>query len=404
MAYSWIKAKTPGIRFREHPTRKHGVKPDKYFVVRYKMDGKDREEALGWSSEGWTEAKSAAVLADLKKAQVTGCGAKTLAESRAVDEERRLAEEQARKEQERGLITVAEFFRETYFPQAQMDKKPRTCDQERYLFNLWIEPVIGKKPVRSVTPFDMERIKKLMAEAGRAPRSIQYALAVTRQIFNHARRAGLWQGDSPTVQVKKPKVDNGRLRFLTREEADSLLDLLKKRSRDTHDAALISLHCGLRMGEILALKWCDVDLDRGLLSLRDAKAGTRTAFLTPQAAEVLAARGPGKPPELVFPGKTGLVADRVSPTFKRTVKALGLNDGIEDPRQKVVFHTLRHTFASWLVESGTDLYTVQRLLGHKTGVMTQRYAHLSPDTLRNAVRTFGENLSADPLPRNISAI
>ena len=63
-----------------------------------------------------------------------------------------------------------------------------------------------------------------------------------------------------------------------------------------------------------------------------------------------------------------------------------LNEGITDPRDKVVFHTLRHTFASWLVQAGVPLYTVQRLMGHKSIVMTQRYAHLAPDQGAEAAR------------------
>ena len=73
-----------------------------------------------------------------------------------------------------------------------------------------------------------------------------------------------------------------------------------------------------------------------------------------------------------------------------------LNEGITDPRDKVVFHTLRHTFASWLVQAGVPLYTVQRLMGHKSIVMTQRYAHLAPDQGAEAARLLsGISLAGD---------
>jgi len=67
------------------------------------------------------------------------------------------------------------------------------------------------------------------------------------------------------------------------------------------------------------------------------------------------------------------------------VDSIGLNDGVDDPRQRVVFHTLRHTFASWLAMSGTDIYTIKELMRHKTLTMTMRYAHLIPDAKRRAV-------------------
>jgi len=80
--------------------------------------------------------------------------------------------------------------------------------------------------------------------------------------------------------------------------------------------------------------------------------------------------------------------DRISITFKRTVEELKLNEGIDDPRLKICFHSCRHSYASWLIEEGADLYTVQKLLGHKTNIMTQRYAHLSENRLREAAQSL----------------
>jgi site-specific recombinase XerD len=98
--------------------------------------------------------------------------------------------------------------------------------------------------------------------------------------------------------------------------------------------------------------------------------------------------------ELVFQAKGGKKIDRVSRSFDRVVDALGLNKGITDPRQRVVFHTLRHTYASWLVEGGVDLYVVKELLGHSVISMTERYAHLGANTLQAAVNTFEKSLKA----------
>ncbi len=79
---------------------------------------------------------------------------------------------------------------------------------------------------------------------------------------------------------------------------------------------------------------------------------------------------------------------RISPTFHRVVKELGLNKGIDDRRQKLVFHSARHSFGSLLAEQGQDLYTIQKLIGHKTVTMTQRYSHLTENKLRNAVESL----------------
>ena len=99
---------------------------------------------------------------------------------------------------------------------------------------------------------------------------------------------------------------------------------------------------------------------------------------------------------LLFPTADGKKRVQVSRAFMKCVSQLGFNDGVTDSRQRVVFHTLRHTFASWLVQKGVPLHTVAELMGHKSIAMTQRYAHLSPDSLRNAAKILGEGLT---LPR-----
>jgi len=107
--------------------------------------------------------------------------------------------------------------------------------------------------------------------------------------------------------------------------------------------------------------------------------------MTEAVKAILRERANGKPYEFVFQSiKKGKVQE-VSDTFCRTVERLGFNEGIEDNRYKVVFHTLRHTFASWLALQGEPILTIKELLGHKTLEMTLRYAHLAPDQKREAV-------------------
>ena len=100
----------------------------------------------------------------------------------------------------------------------------------------------------------------------------------------------------------------------------------------------------------------------------------------------------GRPRELVFKDRHGKQIKEVSNSFNRAVKDLGFNDGIVDRRQKLIFHSCRHSFASWLVSEGEDLYKVQKLMGHASLAMVQRYAHLAPDALRGSMTRFEENL------------
>jgi len=399
---TWIGTKYKGVRYYEHPTRKHGLKRDRYLAIRYQKDGKRIEEGIGWTSEvdpedsqNWTEAKAALVLERLRGAAKQGKkeAPTRIAEQREIERHRRAAEKAEAERQEKEAVTFKAFFEDTYLPQAKADKKERSVTREEGLFTVWISPVLGHLPMKDITPFHLEKLKKGMADGGQSPRSVEYALSVVRQIFNTAKRLGAFEGENPTAKVKFPKPDNGRMRFLTHREADRLLEALKGKSADVHDMTLLSLNCGLRFGEIAALTWQDVDLERGTLTIRDAKAGSRYAFLTEQAAAMLKGRSKekhrekGKPSDYVFQGRKVLL-DRISITFKRTVDELKLNDGIDDPRLKICFHSCRHSYASWMIEEGADLYTVQKLLGHKTNVMTQRYGHMSESRLKDAAKAL----------------
>ena len=110
---------------------------------------------------------------------------------------------------------------------------------------------------------------------------------------------------------------------------------------------------------------------------------------------MLTGRTKGNPESLVFPTFDGREYADTPTTFRDAVEALGFNRGITDQRQKVVFHTLRHSYASWLAEAGTDIYTVGKLLGHLTVQMSARYAHLGPGAMQEAVKRLPSLTTGD---------
>jgi hypothetical protein len=232
-AMTWKPTKFRGVRFREHPTRKYGIHPDRYFVIRYKQKGVSREEGLGWASEKWTAEKAAAKLAELKKAYKTGAGEPTrLIEERQAEKERREQEALEKTQQEKENITFGQFFIKTYCPIAEHSKKRGSYLNELSHFKFWIEPAIGAIPLKDLRPIHLERLKKTLLEAGKiegdAPtkavkkpksaRTIEYIFSTIRGTWNMARKHRLIEGDSPTKAVKKPKIENRRIRFLTTEK------------------------------------------------------------------------------------------------------------------------------------------------------------------------------------------
>ena len=393
----WIKTKYPGVRFYFHETRKHGVKFDQYFAIRYQKDGKRIEEGLGWSSENMTLEKAAKQLGDLKEAARLGKkDATRLKEKREIEKQRREHEALEKKRKEKEGLTFGDFFNKTYFPISKTSKKKESWKKEEEHYRLYLEPVLGKKPMKDIKPLTVERVKKNILEAGRSPRTLQYCLATFRQVWNMARGDGLVSEESPSKGVKIPTIENKRTRFLSPEEATDLLAYLKSRHPTVHNISFLSLFTGMRFGEIKTLKWSAIDLERGHITIFDAKGGkTRTAFMTPEVRKMLKGREKGNPEDLVFPTLDGREYLDTPTTFREAVEVLELNKGIKDPRQRVVFHTLRHSYASWLAEAGTDIYTIGKLLGHSTVQMSARYAHLGPGVMQEAVKRLPSLTTAD---------
>lgn len=390
----WQKTKFPGIRYREHPTRRtKGNLADKYYVIRHTVNGTTREEKIGWASKGMSLEKANYYLSKLKNNHLTGEGPQTLEEMRKLELEKKELDEEEKERIAIEAITFEEIFIKQYFPLAKQNKTKRSYDREESLFKIWLNPVIGKMPLKDIRPFNLEKIKKNMADKTRAPRSVRYALAVVRQVFNFAKGNKIFSGESPTSQVKFPQADNRRDRFLSVEEANKLLDALKAKSRQLYELSFMSLYSGARAGEIFSLTWGNVDFGRNGLTLRDTKnKKTRYVPMTRKIKELLLAKDRGKEDDLLFPARGGGKLRNIPETFNDVVKELGFNEGITDRRKKIVFHSLRHSAASILIESGESIYVVKELLGHKTILMAERYSHVSNETLQRAVNRLEEKL------------
>ena len=346
----WVRIEK-NIRYREHPWRKHGLVPDRYFLLRYSENGIKRQRALGWASQGWTFERVREELA-------------------------RLRQESARIKAGKGGAGEGVFdqLMVLYLEWAVTAKRHGADDETRYRVHL--KGLLGHRPLGEITPQLLEKVKKELADKGLAPATVRHCLAVVRQAFNKARSWGVWDGRNPLEGVALPCSDNRKLRFLTRDEEARLMAALKQSSRAVWGMAMASLYAGLRYGETAGLRRRDLDLEAGVLRVvaRNGKARTVPLNQTLRAVVQELLSGEGLPEALVFPARGGGRRDKISRTFSRTVTRLGLNQGIEDARFLLDFHTLRHTWATRLGEAGTPLTVLRDLGGWADFQMIGRYA------------------------------
>ena len=355
------KTRYPGVYARTGQNQHEG---DTCYDITYKQDGRKVWEKIGWISEGYTAKLAESIRAERIRSMRHGL-------ELPKDKPKTLFKEVAQK----------------YLEWASTNKAKGGRD-DKYLYKNHLLNRFGNTRMDRISSFDLEKMKSELLKAGYAPATAKHALVLVRQIFNKAIAWGLYQGENPVKGVKMPTIANQRERFLTIEEANALLGALKAKSQQVHDMALVSLHTGMRFGEIAGLKVHDIDLVNGLIAISDPKNNRpRKAYMTEAVKAMLQARmqREAKSNALIFPDENGHVMPAISKTFPRIVTALELNKGVKDPRQRVTFHSLRHTFASWLALQGEPIQTISDLLGHRTIQMTMRYSHLTPDHKKAAI-------------------
>ena len=379
MATEWQKL-DEGIRARVHTTRKHGMKSDLYFVLRFTVDGRRKQEALGWASEGWTLAKARAELAKLKEAARTGVGEVTLQEKRAK------AKAKAAREAERDKPTITLLW-EVYH--AAHQGRPSAKPDSRN-----VRPLLARFAAK--TPDDIrtahvDALRRDLEKEGKAPQTVKHVLGLLRRLIRYGAQRGLCTvPDISRLHFAMPKVDNVKTECLTPEQAKALLEALDT-DPDQNLAAMVrlALATGMRRGALLALQWDDLDFRTGHITLRgdSAKSGKTTQLpMTAAARAILESITPTGSPYL-FPGKDGGKRVEVRRFTDRIRKAANLPEGFRP------LHGLRHTYASWLASSGkVDLFTLQKLLTHGSPQMTQRYAHLADEAMKRAASVIDECL------------
>ncbi len=256
----------------------------------------------------------------------------------------------------------------------------------RWGMELW-RRVFGSHPIDLLTSDDVLRWRTSRKKDGVQNSTINRDLTYLRQVLRFAREQGMTEND-PFVNVRSLEPPQGRIRYLSEEEQDRLREACCQRNAWFWPWILIAIGTGLRLGEQLRLMWSDVDLNGKSIYIRRPK--TRRG----EKLESIPLRRDVEALFLSLPSRragercfcwrdnpdhapnNNLIHD----LFSSTIRAAGV--------ENLHWHDLRHTFASRLVMAGVDLYRVSKLMRHSSISMTERYAHLSPQHLRDAIDAF----------------
>ena len=290
--------------------------------------------------------------------------------------------------------------------------RQRTWERYEQIVRVHIKPALGRVKLKNITPTHARALYREKLDTGLAPRTVNYIHTTLSKALKDAVADGLITRN-PASSVKAPRPKKKEISPLSSEQAKAFLEAV--RGNRFEAAFVVALHCGLREGEILGLKWSDVDMDAGTLQVRrtlsEALAGHlfeppkngkgRNVKLTTRAVEALRNHLTRQIEEieslgdryrdqgLVFPSQVGTPMNAKNLTarsFKPLLKKAGLPD--------IRFHDLRHTFATLMLQNGEHPKVVQEMLGHATIAITMdTYSHVLPNMQRDAVARLGTLLS-----------
>lgn len=348
------------------------VKPSgrRTYIVQYRAEGRSRRMTLG--RHGIITAEQARRKARVVLGTVAG------------GEDPASARDTARASPT--MAALAErYLREHAIPH----KKPSSVAGDEWLLNKYIVPALGTRRVQNVTRTD---VAKLHHDLRETPYVGNRALALLSKMFSLAEQWGLRPDSSNPCQHVQRFKEAKRERFLSTDELTRLGQILAEadESGTEHPAAVTAIRLliftGCRRGEILDLRWEDIDWERGLLRIRDSKTGGRTVPLNTPAMEVLRSIEPGDSPWVIPGHKQGAHLVNLTKPWERIRVMADLRD--------VRLHDLRHSFAAAAAGAGQSLPIIGALLGHTQPQTTQRYAHLADDPVRAASEAVGAKLVA----------
>lgn len=291
--------------------------------------------------------------------------------------------------------TLSELI-ERYIKQV-LPRKPKSEEKQRSQL-LWWKDRIGDYLLSDVTPALLAECRDELLNGvtvrgvQRSPSTVVRYMAVMSHAFTVAVKEWGWLEDSPMRKVTKPKEPKGRVRFLSDDERNRLLEVCKKsRSPFLYIVTVLGLSTGMRRSEILNLTWGNVDLIKGKITLYETKNNeTRVIPLKGLALDLLKDHAPTQeclPSLFLFP------AQKRQKVQKHADIRTAWEDAIKEAKiEDFKFHDLRHSAASYLAMNGATQVEIAAVLGHKTLQMVKRYAHLSDSHNEKVVESMNEKI------------
>jgi len=383
MATNWISA-APGIRYRTHPTRKHGARLDRYFTLRFSVAGKQVEEALGWASEGWSVKLAQEKLGELRKARRTGQGHATLREEAEASRRQRHEKAEAEAAMARQRRTVADLWDRYGKEVVAIENKPSTIAEKNRIWTRRVEPAIGHLKITDVTEEDAGTVVRAplrLDSGGQVIGGKAEAGNVYRLLHHMFQKALLWrlrpkEAGNPLEGVTEPKV-NRRERLLTGGEIGALITALDAAETDgteySQAIAVIraAILTGGRISELLTLRWQNIRREEMELHLPDTKTGFSRRPISAAALAVLdgVERMPGV--EFVFRALKTPTAPLAYNTAEKAFRRIAGRAGVE----RCTLHTIRHWFTTMTANSVSNARVGMALTGHKSHVAYMNYIH-----------------------------
>jgi integrase len=360
-----IKTEYPGVYYVESISV-GSKRVEKIFYIRYRKSGKLVEEKAGRQYQD-----------DMTPARASTLRGKKIEGDKQTNAEKRDAE-RAKKTAEAGRWTVNRLF------EAYMDQRGETGSwrSDRSRFNLYLQKPLGEKELKDLAPLDIDRIRINILKT-KSPQTVKHILGIVKRLHHFSVKKHLAPGLPFSIEM--PRVDNQKTEDLNAEQIFRLMEAIEQDKHKIAGAMMkTALFTGMRRGEMFKLRWDDIDFDRGFILIREPKGGVSQKIpLNDSARQVF--EGLPRTGEHVFPGKNDGQLTNMNVYVNRIKKAAGLPDDFRP------LHGLRHTYASMLASSGqVDLYTLQKLMTHKSPQMTQRYAHLRDDALKRASDLAGD--------------